>query len=240
MRLLCLFLSCVLSLQGPTLPFPGPGASAVLQTPTFVAYAFVANTSCGSVCSSITSNALTLVANDFVFVFCRNNHNSVTDPMTMTSTPANTFTALTDNNLANNILTSSAYALNVAAGSTTFTCTPQTASTSMDMIVLQYHPAFLTTVDAQGLATLAVAGTNLTTNSTFSTTAKGLDIFCGSWASLGLTFTAGNIGGVGATLRGFSAATNNADSACEDRAVSTSQATVNANMTVSSAFKAAG
>jgi len=41
------------------------------------------------------------------------------------------------------------------------------------MIVLQYHPAFLTTVDAQGLATLAVAGTNLTTNSTFSTTAKG-------------------------------------------------------------------
>jgi len=203
-----------------------------------VAYTFVAES--GSTLSSITSPALTLVANDFVFVFCRNSNNSVTNPMTMTSTPANTFTALTDHNLANNILTSSAYAFNVASGSTTFTCTPNVAAVFLSMIVLQYHPAYLTTVDAQGLATRAVADTNISTNATFSTTAKGLIIFCGSFANGALAFTAGSIGGSTATMRGFAAATNSSDAGCEESVATTSQTNINANMTVNSAFKAAG
>src|SRR5882724_13450623 len=94
--------------------------------PSFVAYTFVANTSCGSTCSSITTPAITLTTGDFVFQFCRNNLNVASNPMTFTSTPSNTWNALTSDSLPNNIHTSSAYSFTVG-GSTTFTCTPNTA-----------------------------------------------------------------------------------------------------------------
>lgn len=194
----------------------------------FVTYTFVANTNCGSTCTSITTPALTLSANDFVYIFCRNGGTS--NSMTMTSTPANTFTHLTSRFQSGIGTERPAYAFGVASGSTTFTCTPVASNNSMDMVVLQYHPGFLTVneVDTPGanLANVTDQASNI-----FSTTAAGLIIWCVTDNAVGIVFTGGTVGSGTGTLRGFSAASNSSDTACEDTTPGASQTSIQAHIT---------
>jgi len=227
-KILSLLLSVALS-QGPSLPFPGPGAAAGFTGPTFVAYTFVAETNSSNI-ASITSPAITLSSGDLVFVFCRSGR-TASDPLA-SSSPANTFTELGGQNTTGLGEEKAAYAFGVASGSTTFTCTPNTSSGFQSMIVLQYRPGSLTAKDVD--TGTSDADSTSTTSNTFSTAnANELILFCATQAGL-VTFTAGNIGGVGSTLRGFSGASNSAvDAACEERVVSSVQTNITAAMSSS-------
>lgn len=210
------------------------------SNPSFVAYTFVANTNCGGTCASITSSAITLTAGDFVLVFCRNG-NTGGNAEVVTSSPANTWTQLSSHSTASVATEQASYSFGVGAGSTTFTCTPTLAASSNSMIVLQYHPGFLTALDVQQFGDNAGANTTTLTSATFTTTAKGLIIWCTTTGALGITYTAGSIGSGSGTLRGFSAASNGVGSdACEDNLTSGSQASITAAMSISSSQKFAG
>src|SRR5713101_1350395 len=73
-----------------------------------------------SAATSITSPAITVTAGDFVYVECV--FPAGTGTLTVTSSPSNTWNLLSQSGAAIGDMQPS-YALNVAGGSTTFTCT---------------------------------------------------------------------------------------------------------------------
>jgi hypothetical protein len=197
----------------------------------FTNYTYVANTGVGSV-SSITSPALTMSGGDFVLVMCASTAATTGDPAS--STPSNTFNTLTFQADSGDYQVQLSYATNMASGSTTFTCTPNVSSAFQSMIVLHYAPSTVTMtspVDVQS------GGYNNGTVSTFTvppsgsittTNAKDTIILCGGGTITAGAFTAGSIGGTGATLRGVDGATLGTSSkfGCEDLAVTTTQSMI--------------
>ena len=201
--------------------------------PSFSQSTFVAETSATPV-ASITSPALILTAGQFAYVFCSDGDTG-TNAITVTSSPANTFTQLTKQNQTATGLEQASYAFSVGAGSTTFTCTPATSQGYQSMIVEIWTPGSITTLDTQtGSAASVVASW---TSPSFSTaTSNGLIILCVRYGTKIQTFSPGPIGGVTATLRAVSASGGTgsaADAACEDLITTSPQTTITGNITMS-------
>ena len=219
----CLHAQALFRLQNAT---GGP-----FVAPTFVQYTFVAETNSTPV-ASITSPAITLTAGDFTYVSCRNGGSSVAD--VVTSSPANTFTPLTLQNLAGLGTLQASYSFGGGAGSTTFTCTPTTSQAFQSMVVLQYHPGSTTVLDTQVGG--SVSANTTWTSPSFTTTAAGLVIACASTNNSGVVISAGTIGGTSANLRGAAAASTGSasDQACEDLGESGAQVGITATLTTGS------
>ena len=144
------------------------------------------------------------------------------------------FRRLTLQNLSGLGTAQGSYAFGVAAGSTTFTCTPASSQSFQAMVVLQYHGGSLSALDTQ-------VGTTVTSNTTwtspsFTTTAQGLIIACASANNSGVVLNSGLIGGASATMRGVSGAAVGgvSDAGCEDINESGSQAGITAAMSTGS------
>jgi hypothetical protein len=215
-------------------PPPFPQLNVVVKhksTPlAFFQSTFVTTTSATPI-ASITSPALTLTAGDFVFVACRTGTSTTT--ITATSTPANTFTRSSGTGTASLGTIQTSWSFGVAAGSTTFTCTPAGTGPFQNMVVLEYHPGFLTTIDSQVGSSGSGTGTTITSAS-FSTAAKGLIIMCVT-TNAGNHMTAGTIGSGSATLREVSdgIGTNTAaNTGCEDSITAASQSTITGTLTL--------
>jgi len=104
------------------------------------------------------------------------------------------------------------------------------------MIVLEYHPGFITALDVETTGGVSSPGTGSTLTSTaFSTAAKGLIIWCGTQNGAAVTWTVGSIGANTGTLRGFSSGSNPSPEACEDSNPTGSQSSIQATMTISAA-----
>ena len=149
----------------------GGGGSTV---PAFVQGTNVGLTTPSS--ASITSPAITLAANHTVVVFCRSGS---TRTFTVSSTPTlswNQNTGIAGGSQS----TGSAWAA-TSAGSTTFTCTPNSADTFMSMTVVEYSLASPTTnltPTTNGIGT----GTSYMTSASTTTTQRTFVVFCGGWA----------------------------------------------------------
>lgn len=176
--------------------------------------------------SSITSPALTMTAGDFVYVECL--FSAGTTTITTTSTPSNTWHELTSSGAAIGGM-QPAYAFSVGAGSTTFTCNYSPASAVQIIIVLQYHPGFLSAFDVETVDLGSSSGTNVQTPSSFTTTAQGLIIVCGHDDSTTPTWSAGLIGSTTATLRRADLTL-----ACEDTMPNAAQGAIKGALTLSS------
>ncbi len=242
MRKLTAILTCALLLLAPVVSL----SQGIIQgttrrkifpgNPLFVTNTFVAFIAASG--GAYTSPALTLTAGDFVLVFCMNT-NTAGIFFTITSTPANTFTNVTSLFQSQNGSMTQAYAFGAGAGSTTFTCTPASNVTGRSMIVLQYHPGFLTVLDTSQTGASLSPATTLTSTA-FTTAAKGLIIFCARAGVGAQTFTAGAIGGATATLRGFDLGSNAGSGMCEDTTPATSQSTITAAVSYSTGANATG
>lgn len=202
---------------------------------TFSKYTFVTDSGSTSV-ASITSPAIILGSGDFVVVSCRTGTASQT--VTVTSSPANTFTQLTAQSSATVGSSQMSYALTVSSGSTTFTCTPSASSGFQSMVVLDYtHTGASAAFDAQGGSTTcnAGAGTNQCQVASFSTAANVTIIQCGTVGST-LVWSAATIGANAAVLRGVSsgALANNADQGCQDTTFNPAQTGITAALQYSS------
>src|SRR5271166_4211930 len=227
---LFLLLSALLSAQGGVIGGNGVirgngkiGVGAV-ATPIFVQSTYVVISS--STLSSITSPAITVGATDTIFVFCRTSTHS-TD--VATSSPSNTFTPLTGQLNATggsgNAGEQLSYTQNPTPGSTTFTCTPTAAASYQSMIVLDY-----TGVGTFQTQAGAIPNSTLTfTSPSFSTGSAGLIVLCAAQNNGGANWTAGSIGGAGATLRQGSKAlptSSSSDAMCEDVITSGPQSSI--------------
>jgi hypothetical protein len=197
----------------------------------FVTSTYVAETGVGPF-ASITSPSLTLSAGQMVDVYCRNG-TSTANAFTFSSTPSNTWVALTNQpGGTNNPNATMGYAFNVGAGSTTFTCTPASSAGFMSMIVLVYstNPIFSTLNTSTGA--VDTSGANTITSSSFSTTQAGVIVMCTTASIATGTWGAGTIAGSSATVRqvantGGIGAT--ADAVCEDIISNSSQSSVTAS-----------
>ena len=204
---------------------------AGLAQATFRQYTYVADSG-GVNVASITSPAITLGAGDFVLVSCRAGYGSAKS-IVVTSSPSNTFSQLTVQAGGPGSQQSS-YAMNVKAGSTTFTCTPNIASPYQSMIVLDYGVSPGSgALDGQAGSTTPAEPTY--TSPAFSTSSSDTEliILCGTVASTDYAFTAGSIGSLRATLRGVSASSlrSHADAGCEDAITRVSQKSINGRIT---------
>jgi hypothetical protein len=206
------------------IPSGGAGAS----TYTFSQYTFVAEQS--SSLASITSPSITTTAGDVAIVWCRSQASTVTS-ITATDSKSDAFTALTFRTASSPGAAQGSYSLNLAGGSTTFTCTPNVSVAFQAMVVLVYnHSGAAATFDTQTGNTHS--STSTATSPTFSTSTAGLVIMCGSVNGF-RTFTAGNIGGSASTLRGVSAASlvTTSDAGCEDKQFVAAQTNITAAIT---------
>ena len=202
----------------------------------FVTSTYVAETGVGPF-ASITSPSLTLSAGQMAIVFCRNATTSA-NAFTFSSTPSNTWVALTNQpGGTNNPNATMGYAFNVGAGSTTFTCTPATSAGYMSMIVLVYSasPIFSTLNTTVGTSAFSAPGETFTSPA-FSTTQAGVIVLCSSAGTAADGWTAGTIAGSSATIRQVAASGgigSNSDAACEDIISATSQTSVTGTITLS-------
>ena len=197
----------------------------------FKQYTYVPERNSASI-ASITSPSIVLAAGDFVVVSCGTPENLTSS--VATSTPANTFAPLTFANNANGTGIQTSYAMNVSAGSTTFTCTPNASAGYQSMVVLDYS----------GVATSAALDVNIGDGSQwdpgyvsapFSTTSSATELMllCGRWGDFTKTFTAGSMGAASAVLRGVSGSsiTGNANQACEEVTTTATQTNITASLT---------
>ena len=196
---------------------------AGLAQATFRQYTYVADSGPNNV-ASITSPAITLSAGDFVYVSCRTGNGSARS-IAVSSSPNNTFTQL-NAQAGGPGSQQSASAMNVQAGPTTFTCTPNVPSPYQSMIVLDYGVSLNSgALDRQVGST--TGGTSTYTSPPFNISYAGpeLIILCGTVGSANDAFTAGSIGSLRATLRGVSASSlkSHADAGCEDAIIAAPQ-----------------
>lgn len=165
--------------------------------------------------ASITSPSITVGANDLVVVFCRAASGSTTSN-TVTSSISNTWSSTANWGGGGAADVYASWAI-VAAGATTFTCTPNTAANFQSMVVLDYSNGVGITLNTSAANGASFA--SLAIGPTFSTTQRTLNISCTTINSTATIPTPGQINGFSAILRGISAAfplTNAADSSCED------------------------
>lgn len=210
------------------------GANASSLPPNYFAaytYAKENTTSLSSITTTgaNTGGAITLTSGDFVIVFCRGYQPSVSS-FTVTSSPSNTWTQLTAQSITSEQIVQASYSNGTAAGSTSFTCTPNAASQYMSVVVLQYHHTMSSFGTQTG--TTASAATTFTSGS-FSTSAPSLIVFCTSMSSTSTYTTAGSIGSLTTTMRGTSGSnlTSGGDAGCEDASSNASQSSITASMT---------
>jgi hypothetical protein len=224
MSLLLLLLSLFqYSIPGST------GARGSAAGPAFVTSTYVAET-CSTSCASITSPAVSLSSGQFAYVFCRSGGGT---SITVTSSPANTFTQLAVQ--GSNPVIQGSYAMNTGSGSTTFTCAPSSSEQYQSMVVLVYSGVATTSaLDTQTGLTQAGGSATFTSGAFTTATAVDVIIFCGAANGDYTTWTAGAIGTPTATMRQSSAAnfSTTADSACEDLVTSTTQSAITAAMSL--------
>ena len=197
-------------------------------TLVFVASRAVAQTSSSLITTISTASPLNVTAGDLLFVVCRASGNV----WTATSSPSNTFTAagtaaatLADFN--------GYYSFGSAGGSTTFTCSGSNANFA-SMIVLEYHPGFLTTLDTSTSSSGSFGPSTAPGTPSFNTAAQGLIIACTTIDNDHITFTAGSIGSGSATLRQTSDANvSTGNAGCEDTMPLSGQAAIHGSMTIS-------
>ena len=218
-------------------PFPRAQQNIVVKhrgagTISFVQSSFTPQTGSTMITSLDTSaHPITVTAGDLLFVVCRQAQGGSPTVWAPTSVPSNTF------HLAG---TSSAVLANYngyvsfasAGGSTVFTCSGSSASFA-SIIVLEYHPGFLASIDTSTSGSGSATGTTIQTPS-FNTSAKGLIIACGTTDVVGTnTFTAGTIGSGSATLRQTdNGSASTGTNACEDSITSGSQSGIVGTMTI--------
>ena len=214
----------------------GEGGFGGGQALSFITSTYVAETGAGPF-ASITSPSLTLSAGQMVDVYCRNG-TSTANAFTFSSTPSNTWVALSAQAMNNSEGNGQfGYAFNVGAGSTTFTCTPATSAGYMSMIVLVYStsPIFSTLNTTVGTSAFSAPGETFTSPA-FSTTQAGVIVLCSSAGTAADGWTAGTIAGSSATIRQVAASGgigSNSDAACEDIISATSQTSVTGTITLS-------
>jgi hypothetical protein len=206
---------------------------AGLAQATFRQYTYVADSG-GVNVASITSPAITLGAGDFVHVSCRTGYGSIKS-IVVTSSPSNTFTQLAIQAGGPGSQQSS-YAMNVRAGSTTFTCTPNDGAAYQSMIVLDYGVSPNSGALDQQVGSTTPAEPTYTSPTFTSSSGAELIILCGTVASTDYAFTAGPIGSLRTTLRGVSAPSlrSHADAGCEDAIARVGQKSITGRMTYGS------
>jgi hypothetical protein len=104
------------------------------------------------------------------------------------------------------------YAFSSTGGSTTYTCTGNTAVTYQCIQVLVYHPGSVTSL-ATGVSNLVTSSTSTYTSGAINTTGETFAIACGNPEFAGTGGSSGTIGGLTATGRTL---VSSAYSYCQD------------------------
>ena len=141
--------------------------------------------------TSTTITGFTATVGDLFVAVCRGSNNAITAaPITSSS---GTFTSLGLNTNAPSGVTwfeNASYSFATTAGVTSFTCTPNSSSTSLGLTVLQFHPGFVSGADSKMAYSNSTSSQTLQYTSTaFSTTAKGLIVVCGDVLGSGTAAT---------------------------------------------------
>jgi hypothetical protein len=202
-----------------------PGSITLSSFGTSPSYVGGCNNGAGGGSSATVScSGPTLTAGDVVAVFCRSSGNSATFTV---ADGTNTYTAGPFNSSSSpSISDAILYSIGVASGSPTFTCTANSPQSFLDIVVVQYHPGTLSTVDAAPTGNI-VTGNTVWTSSSFSTsTSTGLIIACGDPNFASGSLTAGLIGSTTATMR----QTSSNGPGCEDTIPGSSQSSITAAM----------
>ena len=218
----------------------GPATLPVYSTvPSFVSTTYVAETN-GSNVASISSTtsgcptscggALTLIAGQLVYNYCRTGGGTSLTAIVVTDTLGNTWTPLTlvhDGAFGNAQVS---YSFITIGGSANFTCTPSTVAPYQSLITLVYNVGSLSTLDTQVGSTNTLVASY--TSPSFSTsTSNGLVLVCATVAASSSAWNAGTIGGVTATIRGVSNTGGigaTADAACEELITTSPQTSITA------------
>lgn len=173
-----------------------------------------------------TTSNLNVAAGQLLFGFCGASPNVSS---TITSSPSNTFTLLAPITGPDNNAYQPWYTFATASGPAEFTCTTGTVAPLQQMVVLQYYPGSLTTLDTSTFSTMTTSPSNVWTSQAFTTTQKGLIIACGLMQSYG-TFSAGQIGSQSATMRSVAGWTPDGASMCEEAVSTGAQAGITATV----------
>lgn len=203
-------LACMLMLAGKQNMGPSQtaafGSSTPPAVPSFVGYTYVSDTNATSY-SSITTPAINIGPNELLVAFCRSSTtDSSSDLPTVAPTENATGASFTvigvDATSGWNVGQMSYLYLGAGApvASSTFTCTPYSASAYQAMTVLEFSVPSVTlntsstTIDNSSVTTI--------TSGAFTTTsAPAMSVLCAS-GSGGDIFTAGDIAGGSSTLVG--------------------------------------
>jgi hypothetical protein len=194
--------------------------------------------------ASVTTASYTPYANgDLIVVNCRMTSSGVTGS-TITSSPAETFHALTyqSNSTAGNQM---AWAVLSSGAAHTFTCSPSASTSYIGVIVLDYSNAGTTlNTSAGGAITVTTFPvSDAYPSASITTTQRTLNVYCGGIATTNIKLYPGNINGSIGRIVGTDGpyprfATGNT-SWCEDY-ISTGVITTTADVLINSSIAAAG
>jgi hypothetical protein len=208
------------SLTGAPSPPPGP--------PTFVNsdYEF----SGGSVATLNSSASFTVTSGDVLVVVCSSGSYSLTS-ITATDNNSDSFTTLGYNPVsgAGAVASQVSYVIGAHSGSPTFTCHSVGANSFLQIVVLQYHPGYLT-----GLTTgfySNFGGFGNWTSSNFSTGPRSLIIACANPSANPGSYSAYTIGALSTNVRQI---------LCWDATAVTTQTSITAGVNVTSGVSWAG
>jgi hypothetical protein len=192
-----------------------PVSTAAYTINSFTAPTY--NTNCNNTASGTPSTTvnctLTATAGDFAFVVCRGGGNTTSgSTYAVTSSPATSFSLVSTQVGASNGGNQASYAFSSTGGSTTYTCTGNTAVTYQCIQVLVYHPGSVTSL-ATGVSNLVTSSTSTYTSGAINTTGETFAIACGNPEFGGTGGSSGTIGGLTATGRTL---VSSAYSYCQD------------------------
>lgn len=211
--------------------------SSAAPSVVFIAQANAFTTGGGN---TLTSSSLSVTAGQLIYVYC-GSLNWVSS-ISISSTLSQAFNLLIPQSFGSNgSVTQSGYIFSNTTTSATFTCSLSGWGNSENMIVLQYAPGGMTTLDTQ-TESGSVGGSADTkwVSSSFSTTSKGLVIACVSFMTYG-TFTGGPIGGTTGVIRSNSGVSGSSlNSSCEDITTTGPQSNITAQLNTSSSTTAEG
>lgn len=133
------------------------------------------NTPSSSSTSTQSCTIASPTAGDYYVGYCRSNSGPTS--VTLTSSPANTFTGIGFQTTGSSGVGEGFYATSAASGSTTFTCTSNSSAQFQGINVMEFHPGSLTGIDTSNHNGITTSGGIWTSNS-FTTASKGLIAFC--------------------------------------------------------------
>ena len=216
------------------IPWPGPGRASA--TPALAPKAVVntarGSNASGSSVSSISTGSVSHTTGNLVVVACRN---YILGTTTVTDTAGNTYTALTRYSDGANDAFQWFYAKNITGhASNVVTCNFSTASSYVAVIAFQVSGASTTSPLQSETGALHSASTTWT-SPTFSTTGAYSIVFFGaSIYNVGVTWTAGLIGGTTADGISGSEPSNVGIAVGEYRAITGAASSITAAMTSTS------